>query len=168
APAVSAGPSQTVGTGGTATITVTFTDPGTSDAPWSYSVDWGDGTLPSGGSTSNQTAGITVTHTYMAPGSDLVRATVTDKDGGAGSGTATVTVSPTPPPPPPPAVTFVGAGNIARCDHTNDEATAAILDTIPGTVFALGDNAFPGGTPSAYQNCYDPTWGRQKSRTYPV
>src|SRR5205809_1623476 len=34
----------------------------------------------------------------------------------------------------PNAVTLVGTGNIARCDRTNDEATAAILDTIAGTV----------------------------------
>jgi len=95
-----------------------------------------------------------------------VRVTVTDKDGAAGSGTLTVTVSSQ-------VVTLVGAGNIARCDRTNDEATAAILDsivkTIPGSlVFALGDNAAPGGTATSYASCYDPTWGRQKSRTYPL
>ena len=65
-------------------------------------------------------------------------------------------------------VTLVGAGNIARCDRTNDEATAALLDSIPGTVFALGDNAVPGGTLANYQNCYGPGWGRQLARTYPV
>ena len=66
------------------------------------------------------------------------------------------------------AVTLVGAGNIARCDGSNDEATAALLDSIPGTVFALGDNAMPGGTPTKYQNCYGPSWGRHLSRTRPV
>src|SRR2546421_1081159 len=69
---------------------------------------------------------------------------------------------------PPASVTLVGAGNIARCDRTNDEATANLLDAIPGTVFALGDNAYPGGTASTYANCYTPTWGRQKARTYPA
>jgi len=66
------------------------------------------------------------------------------------------------------AVTLVGAGNIARCERTDDEATAALLDSIPGTVFALGDNAMPGGTPTKYQNCYGPSWGRHLSRTRPV
>src|SRR5947208_3120926 len=66
------------------------------------------------------------------------------------------------------AVTLVGAGNIARCERTDDEATAALLDAIPGTVFALGDNAMPGGTPTKYQNCYGPSWGRHLSRTRPV
>jgi PKD repeat protein len=65
-------------------------------------------------------------------------------------------------------VTLVGAGNIARCAVSNDEATALLLDSIPGTVFALGDNALPGGTLAAYQNCYGPSWGRHLSRTRPV
>src|SRR5213082_4066511 len=69
---------------------------------------------------------------------------------------------------PASAVTLVGAGNIARCGQTDDEATAALLDSIPGTVFALGDNAMPGGTPTKYQNCYGPSWGRHLSRTRPV
>ena len=69
---------------------------------------------------------------------------------------------------PAATVTLVGAGNIARCDRTDDEATAALLDSIPGTVFALGDNAVPGGTLANYQNCYGPGWGRQLARTYPV
>ena len=65
------------------------------------------------------------------------------------------------------AVTLVGTGNIARCDRTNDEATASILDTIAGTVFALGDGAYPNGTPTNYQTCYNASWGRHKARTYP-
>lgn len=65
-------------------------------------------------------------------------------------------------------MTLVGAGNVARCTDTNDEATAALLDSVPGTVFALGDNAFPGGTLAAYQNCYGPSWGRHLSRTRPA
>jgi len=69
---------------------------------------------------------------------------------------------------PAATVALVGAGNIARCDGTNDEATAALLDATPGTVFALGDNAMPGGTPTKYQNCYGPSWGRHLSRTRPV
>ena len=63
---------------------------------------------------------------------------------------------------------LVGAGDIARCDRTNDEATAAILDTIPGTVFALGDNVLgSSSSPPNFVNCYDPSWGRHKARTRP-
>src|SRR5207247_8874619 len=66
------------------------------------------------------------------------------------------------------SVTLVVAGNIARCDRTNDEATANLLDGIAGTVFALGDAAYPNGTPASYANCYDLSWGRHKARTYPA
>src|ERR1051325_1509543 len=63
-------------------------------------------------------------------------------------------------------ITLVGAGNIARCDRTNDEATATLLDAIPGTVFALGDAAYPNGTTTNY-TCYNASWGRHKARTSP-
>ena len=49
-----------------------------------------------------------------------------------------------------------------------DEATAKLLDQIPGTVFTLGDNAYDLGTRSEFANCYDPTWGRHKARTHPA
>jgi PKD domain-containing protein/calcineurin-like phosphoesterase family protein len=63
---------------------------------------------------------------------------------------------------------LVGAGNIATCGGDDDEATAQLLDAIPGTVVTLGDNAFPHGTLADYTNCYDPTWGRHKARTQAV
>src|SRR6266545_174809 len=61
--------------------------------------------------------------------------------------------------PAPLPVTLVGAGNIASCKNTNDDATAALLDGIPGTVFALGDNAYDNGTLTQYNTCYNPNWG---------
>ncbi|HJS42184.1 MAG TPA: PKD domain-containing protein [Gemmatimonadales bacterium] len=66
----------------------------------------------------------------------------------------------------PPEI-FVGAGDISTCSNNNDEATAKLLDNIPGTVFVLGDNVYPNGTTSEYNNCYAPTWGRHKARTKP-
>ncbi len=41
---------------------------------------------------------------------------------------------------------LVGAGNIARCSSSGDEATAKLLDRIPGTVFTLSDNVYESGT----------------------
>ena len=67
----------------------------------------------------------------------------------------------------PPAI-LVGAGDIAECATTDDEATATLLDGIPGTVFTAGDNAYPNGSVSDYQNCYGPSWGRHKARTRPA
>src|SRR5882724_7968769 len=69
---------------------------------------------------------------------------------------------------PPGSVTFVGAGDISLCSHHNDTSTAKLLDTIPGTVFTTGDNVGSPGDSATYANCYNPTWGRQKGRTFPV
>jgi calcineurin-like phosphoesterase family protein len=63
---------------------------------------------------------------------------------------------------------LVGAGDIGNCATTGAEATARLLDHISGTVFAAGDNAYMRGTRDEYQNCYEPTWGRHRSRTRPV
>jgi calcineurin-like phosphoesterase family protein len=71
-----------------------------------------------------------------------------------------------PPPTPLPAEVILVAGNIATCGTVNDEATAALLDTLPGTIFTLGDNVFPDGSQAAYDSCYHPSWGRYKTRTY--
>src|SRR5436853_7817592 len=56
---------------------------------------------------------------------------------------------------------LVGAGDIARCDRTDDDRTAAILDTVAGTVFTLGDNVIASSTQAPdFINCYNPSWGR--------
>ena len=71
-------------------------------------------------------------------------------------------------PPPPHSVVFVGAGDIAGCSTSGDEATANLLDNIAGTVFTVGDNAYDSGTAAEFTNCYNPTWGRHKTRTRPA
>jgi hypothetical protein len=64
---------------------------------------------------------------------------------------------------------LVGAGDIADCpDISGAEATAKLLDAIPGTVFTAGDNAYEEGTAEQFAKCYDPTWGRHKARTRPA
>lgn len=79
--------------------------------------------------------------------------------GGPGPATAPV--------PEAPAV-LVGAGDIAGCRSQGDEATAALLSGIPGTVFTAGDNAYQLGTPEDFAECYHPTWGWHKARTRPT
>lgn len=66
-----------------------------------------------------------------------------------------------------PAV-VLAAGDIADCDSDRDEATAAMLDGLEGTVLTLGDNAYPDGTAEDFARCYAPSWGRHKQRTRPV
>ncbi len=64
---------------------------------------------------------------------------------------------------------LVGAGDIASCTSSNDEATARLLDDIPGTVFTVGDNAYI--TTRKMRNpfpCYAASWGRHRSRTRPA
>ena len=63
---------------------------------------------------------------------------------------------------------LVGAGDIADCkDLSGAEATAKLLDQLPGTVMAVGDLAYPDGSKENF-TCYDKTWGRVKSRTRPA
>jgi hypothetical protein len=63
---------------------------------------------------------------------------------------------------------FVGAGDIASCSRSQDEATARLIDAIPGTVFTAGDNVYEKGSTTEYARCYGPSWGRFKARTRPV
>lgn len=65
--------------------------------------------------------------------------------------------------------TLVGAGDIAGCSNlAGAEATARLIDKIPGTVFAAGDLAYERGTYAEFEKCYEPTWGRFKNRTQPA
>jgi hypothetical protein len=68
-----------------------------------------------------------------------------------------------------PASTLLAAGDIASCNSTGDEATAALLAGRPNAqVATLGDNVYENGTAGEFANCYEPTWGREKARTHPA
>ena len=63
---------------------------------------------------------------------------------------------------------LVGAGDIARCHSTADDATGRLLKDIveiyrrrdvPVLIFTAGDNAYPLGRRADYSRCYDPSWG---------
>jgi hypothetical protein len=74
--------------------------------------------------------------------------------------------------PPPTAsketAVLVGAGDVADCTNlAGAEATAKLLEEIPGTVMMIGDAAYPDGTKENF-DCYEKTWGRVKSRTRPA
>lgn len=72
--------------------------------------------------------------------------------------------------PGPAAQTTVllAAGDIGVCGSAGAVQTGAMLDELQGTVLALGDIAYPHGTIEDFLNCYDPVWGRHKSRTRPA
>ena len=63
---------------------------------------------------------------------------------------------------------LVGAGDIAECGREQDEATAALLDEVPGTVFTLGDNAQGQGTSQEFEDCFAGGWGRHRDRMKPA
>jgi len=63
---------------------------------------------------------------------------------------------------------IVGAGDIAYCGSIGDEATANLLDKLPGVVLPLGDLAYERGTPAEFADCYDPSWGRHLARSRPI
>lgn len=63
---------------------------------------------------------------------------------------------------------LIAAGDIALAGSPGTPATAALLDTLPGTVVTLGDNVYDRGTPEEFATIYDPTWGRQRARTRPT
>jgi hypothetical protein len=66
---------------------------------------------------------------------------------------------------------MIGAGDIAVCGTTADEATGRIVDSLLTTigaafvqrfVFTLGDNAYPsgsGGVNDYFRRCFSPSWG---------
>ncbi|PYP66951.1 MAG: alkaline phosphatase, partial [Gemmatimonadetes bacterium] len=156
-PAVNAGPDWVISTGGSVNLSATFTDT-PSDTPWSYTITWGDGSVQSSTATASP---IISSHAYATSGQYTLLVSVTDRRGLTGSDNAIVNVSDA-----TPSQVLVGAGDIARCDRTDDEAT-----DISGTVFTIGDNVL--GSSSVvpdFTNCYAPstTWGRFKARTRPA
>lgn len=90
-PVVNAGGNQTH-LFGSVTLNWSFTDPD-NDAPWTYSIDWDDGSAPETGTTSTQGAR-SASHSYgiNLVGNHNVRVSVTDSHGLSGSDTAVITV----------------------------------------------------------------------------
>jgi hypothetical protein len=66
------------------------------------------------------------------------------------------------------STTLLAAGDIASCASDGDEQTAALLDSLPGTVLTLGDTVYDDGSADEFERCYLPSWGRFRHRTYPA
>lgn len=89
--------------------------------------------------------------------------------GTAPGAVATTAAGPAPTASPADAVVVVAAGDIATCDASGDEATAALVTARPNaTVLTLGDNAYDDGSAQEFNQCYQPTWGAFKDRTRPA
>jgi hypothetical protein len=66
------------------------------------------------------------------------------------------------------APVILAAGDIASCASQGDEATARLVARLPGTVAALGDQAYEEGSSDEFDDCYAPSWGRFAERTRPA
>ena len=76
------------------------------------------------------------------------------------------------------AYTIYAAGDIARCKHPDPRwsgaaATATLVEGLlradpQSAVLSLGDHTYPRGTPAEFRDCYGPTWGRFRARTWPT
>ncbi len=64
--------------------------------------------------------------------------------------------------------TLIATGDVAGCSSQGDEATGALVDTIPGTIILAGDIVYESGTAKEFADCFDPSWGRHRSRTRPA
>ena len=144
---------------GLAPLAVRFRD---TSAGWTFSWAW-DFDSDGGVDSTIQNP----TFIYRAPGAYSVTLSAANA---AGSSTVTlrlITVRPGPLARRSDPV-LVGAGDIASCISSADEATAALLDEIPGVVFTAGDNAYESATAAEFADCYETSWGRHKSRTRPT
>src|SRR5919106_2612902 len=65
-----------------------------------------------------------------------------------------------------PSVPLVAAGDVASCASKGDEATARLLDRLPGTIALLGDSVYERGTREEYRRCF--SWRRHKARIRPA
>jgi acid phosphatase type 7 len=76
--------------------------------------------------------------------------------------------------------TLIAVGDIAQCTtgvavaDTVASKTAALTASIlaekksSAGVLTLGDNVYYAGTPAEFSDCYEPTWGKLKSVTWPT
>ena len=75
-------------------------------------------------------------------------------------------------------VTVYAAGDIADCRYrtpaaSGAAATAGLIDAgltanPAAQVLTLGDHTYPVGLPAEFNDCYQPTWGRFRERTWPT
>jgi hypothetical protein len=80
--------------------------------------------------------------------------------------------------PDAPGLTVYAAGDIARCAYS-DPAYSGAADTArtvtaglaldpAAVVLTLGDHTYPRGRTKEFTDCYGPTWGKFKDRTWPA
>jgi hypothetical protein len=133
-----------------------------------------DGAAWSTCSSSQSYSGLSAaTHTFQARATDSAG----NVDPTPATRSWTVTAVAPPPPPPPPSggdPVLLATGDQHGCDAAPG-AFGAVADLIAGldpngddTIASLGDASGDLGTAAEYASCFDPKWGRFKSRVRPT
>jgi hypothetical protein len=140
---------------------------GASASAYHWTLAWGDGTVDNGAV--DASGMISATHTYAGAGQFPLRLSAYAA-GAADTGWDSVTVNVAAPGTPQ---VFIGAGDIGECGKVHSANTAAVIAATPGTVFTLGDNAYPNGTLTDFTRtdsvgCWGSTWGQFKKRIHPT
>jgi hypothetical protein len=161
APTVDVGADLRTYSGQAVSLTARVAPPGAAAGAYRWTLAWGDAAVDSG--SVGATGMITASHSYAAVGQYALSLTGRSSSGATARDTASVVVETAGTPQ-----VLIGAGDIGECGLGHVAKTAQIIDTIPGTVFTLGDNAYPNATATDYANCYDPYWGKFKKRTHPT
>jgi PKD repeat protein len=94
APTITVAPSLGIESGQSASSGFTLSDAGALDSPWNFSIDWGDGSPPTTGSTGVQGFIDTPAHQYFGQGTFTIVTRATDKDGATATETRVITVVP--------------------------------------------------------------------------
>jgi PKD repeat protein len=142
APTVNAGPDAAINLGASFTLSGSFSDAGTADSPWSFSINWGDGS-PATSGTATPSSPISASHAYAASGNYTVVLRVTDKDGASGTDQATVGVN----------VSGANSPPIAGTDQVTTTMNRPI------TINVLANDRDPNGDPLTILSVTRPEFG---------
>jgi hypothetical protein len=105
--------------------------------------------------------GVSFSRSDLSLGAHTFTVTASDGSGGFTSLTRRLTVF-------APSNELLAAGDIGSCASAGDDATAALLESLGGTILGLGDFAYPTSSAADFTDCFDPAWGRHKARIRPI
>ena len=67
-----------------------------------------------------------------------------------------------------PPTDVIAVGDIGWCGSAGTIATSQLVGSLPGRLLLAGDIAYPTGSARDFQQCFEPAWGRHRSRWHPV